>query len=114
VTAPAGALSLSVKNARAQKIAPKMICRFCIGEFSPLMIWFAVNVIWFAVGPRPRSRAPPFVCLGLPIRFARVTEIAGDCQNEYETLKPQKETVAAVMSHRVFHPSPRKNLSSLG
>ena len=36
------------------------------------MIWFAVNLIWFAVGPRPRSRAPPFVCLGLPICFATV------------------------------------------
>ena len=46
------------------------MCRFCIGEFSPLMIWFAVNAIWCAVGPRPWSRAPPFVCLGLPIRCA--------------------------------------------
>jgi hypothetical protein len=63
--------------------------------------------------PAPVEMAPPFICLGLPIRFARVTEIAGDCQDEYETLKPQKETVAAVMPHRVFHPSPRKNLSSL-
>jgi hypothetical protein len=56
--------------------------------------------------------APPFICVGLPIRFAGVTEIAGDCQDKYEILKPQKETVAAVMPLRVFHPSPRKNLSS--
>src|SRR4029077_13495289 len=74
------------KNARADKIAPKMICRFCIGEFSPLMIWFAVKVIWFAVGPRPRSRAPPFVCRGLPIRFASAfTKLASDLSRKYAT-----------------------------
>jgi len=76
------------------------------------MIWFAVNVIWFAVGPR--SRAPPFVCSWLADSLRKwLRKIAGDCQDKYETLKPQKETIAAVMPFRVFNPPRRKNLSSL-
>src|SRR5882672_2130994 len=90
------------KNARADKIAPKMICRFCIGEFFSFDgIWFAVNVIWCAVGPR--SRAPPFVCSWLTDSLRKwLRKIAGDCQDKYETLKPQKETIAAVMPLRVL------------
>ena len=42
-----------------------------------------------------------------------LTKLAADVSRQYETLKPQKETVAAVIPLRVFHPSPRKNLSSL-
>jgi len=66
-----------------------------------------------AVDPRPAEQGRRH-SFAVAYRFAsqglRKSQVI---VNKYETLKPQKETVAAVMPHRVFHPSPCKNLSSL-